>query len=134
MIGRGQRQIVHHSTDTRPTNNLPGGIARGVDCSYPHPTAQPRDTIVMDNRAVSKVVAQAPHLQSSDYDLHSAAHHVITAKRLTMRWPGGGGRGDYTAPRTPTTPPPPLGASGQRLVAKGVALRCPWAPKAPDAP
>ena len=31
-------------------------------------------------------------------------------------------------------PPPPLGAFGQQLVAKGVALRPPWAPKAPDAP
>ena len=44
------------------------------------------------------------------------------------------GGGDSAAPRTPTTPPPPLGASGQQLVAKGVALRHPWAPKAPDAP
>ena len=47
--------------------------------------------------------------------------------------PGGGG-GDSAAPRTPTTPPPPLGASSQQLVAKGVALRRPWAPKAPDTP
>ena len=31
-------------------------------------------------------------------------------------------------------PPPPPGAFGQQLVAKGVALRPPWAPKAPDAP
>ena len=31
-------------------------------------------------------------------------------------------------------PPPPLGAFDQQLVAKGVALRSPWAPKAPDAP
>ena len=31
-------------------------------------------------------------------------------------------------------PPPPLGAFGQQFVAKGVALRRPWAPKAPDAP
>ena len=34
----------------------------------------------------------------------------------------------------PLPPPPPLGAFGQQLVAKGVALRRPWAPKAPDAP
>ena len=34
----------------------------------------------------------------------------------------------------PPPPPPPLGAFGQQLVAKGVALRRPWAPKAPDAP
>ena len=48
------------------------------------------------------------------------------------------GGGDSAGPRTPTTlappPPPPLGAFGQQLVAKGVALRRPWAPKAPDAP
>ena len=46
------------------------------------------------------------------------------------------GEGDCAAPRTPTTPPPPLpllGASGQQLVAKGVALRHPWAATAPDA-
>ena len=30
--------------------------------------------------------------------------------------------------------PPPQGASGQQLVAKGAALRSQWAPKAPDAP
>ena len=49
--------------------------------------------------------------------------------------PGGGG--DSAGPRTPTTPappPPPLGAFGQQLVAKGVAPRRPCAPKAPDAP
>ena len=34
----------------------------------------------------------------------------------------------------PLPPPPPLGAYGQQLVAKGVALRRPWAPKAPDDP
>ena len=48
-----------------------------------------------------------------------------------------GGGGDSAGPRTPTTPappPPPLGAFGQQLVAKGVALRRPWAPKAPDDP
>ena len=45
--------------------------------------------------------------------------------------PGGG---DSAGPRTPTTPPPPLGAFSQQLVAKGVAPRRPWAPKAPDAP
>ena len=47
------------------------------------------------------------------------------------------GGGNSAGPRTPTIPappPPPLGAFGQQLVAKGVALRHPWAPKAPDAP
>ena len=50
----------------------------------------------------------------------------------------GGGGGNSAGPRTPTTPapppPPPLGAFGQQLVANSVALRRPWAPKAPDAP
>ena len=36
-------------------------------------------------------------------------------------------RGDSAGRRTPT--PPPLGAFGQQLVAKGVALKHPWAPK-----
>ena len=37
-----------------------------------------------------------------------------------------GGGGDSAGPRTPTTPvPPPLGAFGSHLVAKGVALRRP---------
>ena len=34
----------------------------------------------------------------------------------------------------PPPPSPPLGAFGQQLVAEGVALRRPRAPKAPDAP
>ena len=52
-------------------------------------------------------------------------------------WPRRGATGGAT-PRVlgrqlPLPPPPPLGAFGQQLVAKGVALRRPWAPKAPDA-
>ena len=47
------------------------------------------------------------------------------------------GGGDSAGPGTPTTPAPPPpsppGAFGQQLVAKGVALKPPWAPKAPDA-
>ena len=45
---------------------------------------------------------------------------------------GGGLRGSQDAnyPRSP----PPLGAFGQKLVAKGVALGRRWAPKAPNAP
>ena len=46
---------------------------------------------------------------------------------------GGRLRGSSDA-NYPCPPPPPLGAFGQQLVAKGVALRRPWAPKAPDAP
>ena len=50
-------------------------------------------------------------------------------------WPGWGHGGGGATPRVLTTPapPPPPGAFGQQLVAKGVALRRPWAPKAPDA-
>ena len=58
---------------------------------------------------------------------------VASLLEVAMR-PGGGG--DSAGPRTLTTPapPPPLGAFGQQLVAKRVALRRPWAPKAADAP
>ena len=42
---------------------------------------------------------------------------------------GGRLRGSWDA----NYPCPPPGAFGQQLVAKGVALRRPWAPKAPDA-
>ena len=53
--------------------------------------------------------------------------------RAFIKWygPGVGGWGHSTGPRTPTIPPP-LGASGQQLVAKGATLRHPWAPKAPE--
>ena len=50
---------------------------------------------------------------------------------------GGGGATPRVLGRQLPLPPPapsPLGAFGQQLVAKGVALRRPWAPKAPDAP
>ena len=58
----------------------------------------------------------------------------VTSEQLAELWSHGGGGGDSAGPRTPITPPPPLGAFGRQLVAKGVALRRPWAPKAPDAP
>ena len=51
----------------------------------------------------------------------------------TLEPRGGRFRGSWDA-NYPCPPPPPLGAFGQQLVAKGVALRPPWAPKAPDAP
>ena len=60
------------------------------------------------------------------------AQHALGA--MTLPPPG---VGDSAGPRTPTTPappPPPLGAFGQQLVAKAVALKHPLAPKAPDAP
>ena len=62
-------------------------------------------------------------------------HFCVSSVGKTSAWLGHGG-GDSAGPRTPSTPapPPPLGAFGQQLVAKGVALRRPWAPKAPDAP
>ena len=47
---------------------------------------------------------------------------------------GGGGATPRVLGRQLPLPPHPLGVSGQQLVAEGVALRCPWAPKAPDAP
>ena len=58
------------------------------------------------------------------------AHNVFTSPFHPYH-----GGGDSAGPGTPTTPapPPPLGAFGQQLVAKGVALRPPWAPKVPDA-
>ena len=80
------------------------------------------------------------------FDLSSCAGHLCGCswRRATAGqgpFPtscSGMGGGDSAGPRTPTTPPPapppPPGAFGQQLVAKGVALRRPWAPKAPDAP
>ena len=46
---------------------------------------------------------------------------------------GGGGATPRVLGRQLPLPPPPLGAFGQQLVAKGVALKRPWAPSAPDA-
>ena len=61
-------------------------------------------------------------------------HHPITLHLLPCHHVGCGSVG----PRTPTTPlptpPPPLRACGQELVAKGAALGSPRAPKALDAP
>ena len=51
--------------------------------------AQPGDTIVLDNRAVTKAVIHPPHLQSSDYDLHLASYTLVSAKQLTIRWARG---------------------------------------------
>ena len=47
---------------------------------------------------------------------------------------GGGGATPQVLGRQLPLPPPPKGTFGQQFVAKGVALRRPWAPKAPDAP
>ena len=58
------------------------------------------------------------------------AYHTTTA----YMYPRGGRlRGSWDANYPCPPPPPPLGAFGQQLVAKGVTLRRPWVPKAPDA-
>ena len=51
-----------------------------------------------------------------------------------LRWKGSGGGGLRSSEDANYPSPPPPRASGQHLVAKGVALRRPWAPKAPEAP
>ena len=51
--------------------------------------AQPGDTIVLDNRVVTKAVVHTPHLESSGYDLHQASYLLVTAKQLTVRWAKG---------------------------------------------
>ena len=56
-----------------------------------------------------------------------------TSTRSTNPQGGGRLRGSWDANYPSPPPPPPLGAFGQKLVAKGVALRRPWAPKLPDA-
>ena len=48
--------------------------------------AQPMDTIVLDNKAVTKAITHNPHLRSSDYDLHKVSRLLIIAKQLTIRW------------------------------------------------
>ena len=45
--------------------------------------ARPGDTIVLDNKAVTKAVTHEPHLQSSDY------YSPIAVKQLTVRWARG---------------------------------------------
>ena len=52
-------------------------------------SAQPGDTNVLDNRAVTKAIVHSPHLQSSHYDLHQASYSLVTAKQLTVRWARG---------------------------------------------
>ena len=63
--------------------------------------------------------------------------HSVGKRKQDTSWSRLGSTGGAT-PRVlgrqlPLPPPPPLGAFGQQLVAKGVALRPPLAPKAPDA-
>ena len=47
------------------------------------------DTIVLDNRAVTKAVVQTSNLQSSDYDLHQASFSLVATEQLTVRWARG---------------------------------------------
>ena len=63
-------------------------------------------------------------------DNHKGHHWFVFVIDCTT---GGGGRLRGSWDANYPCPPPPLGAFGQQLVAKGVALRRPWAPKAPDA-
>ena len=51
--------------------------------------AQPGDTIVVDNKGVTKAVIHTPHLQTSDYDLHHASYSLVIAKQLTVPWARG---------------------------------------------
>ena len=60
-------------------------------------------------------------------------HPIRGPLRVTWRSRGGATPRVLGRPLPLPPPPPPLGAFGQQLVAKGVALRPPWAPKAPDA-
>ena len=67
----------------------------------------------------------------ADFFVHASVPSAQLCSEDTV--PGGGG-GATLRLLGRQLPPPPLGAFGQQLVAKGVALRRPWAPKAPDAP
>ena len=58
-------------------------------------------------------------------------HILFRAQNESARlssYTGGGGRLRGSWDANYPCPPPPLGAFGQQLVAKGVALRPPWAP------
>ena len=69
--------------------------------------------------------------------LHSPiGAHLATATDMLLarvHHGGGGGATPRVLGRQLPLPPPTLGAFGEQLVAKGVTLRRPWAPKAPDA-
>ena len=47
--------------------------------------ARPGDMIVLDKKAVTRVVTHEPHLQSFDYDLHEAFYSLAAANQLTVR-------------------------------------------------
>ena len=64
-------------------------------------------------------------------ELQAIARTNINKQLFLMIPSGPGGGGGAITPAPP--PLPPLGASRQQLVAKGVTLRRPWTPKAPDA-
>ena len=51
----------------------------------------------------------------------------LTVNRQRLGFPNKNPGGDSAGPRTPTTPPPPKGASGQQLVVKGMSPRSQWA-------
>ena len=85
-------------------------------------------------------------LTSFIYQLESFLHQLTLVRRPACLWLlrepccdtpllhlTGGATPRVLGRQLPLPPPPPPGAFGQQLVAKGVALRRPWAPKAPDA-
>ena len=47
--------------------------------------AQPGDTIVLDNKVVTKANIHPAYLQSSNYDLHHPSYSRVTTKQFTMR-------------------------------------------------
>ena len=47
--------------------------------------AKPWHSIVLDNRAKDRCVSKPPSPQSSVYDLHDRAYHLITTKSLQVR-------------------------------------------------
>ena len=116
----------------RPAMHLLGLPATSSGCP-PRPRVQP-------TRAATTIPsALYPSHPPSTTRPHPAPQvqarsEVLKGRRKTPAARGGGGAPRVLGRQLPLPPPPPLGASGQQLVAKGAALGSPWAPKAPDAP
>ena len=71
-----QRQDARQGAYTWPADQIQGRNVRGMDRSHRG------DTIVLDNRAVTKAAIHPPHLQLSYYDLHQASYSLIAAKQF----------------------------------------------------